>query len=159
MNQRVRRTLVSRWSALILIGAVVAATSHGARAARRDDSAKGGASEFLRHEMAELGKARVEAAQKTFDLLFKAYRTGIGSRPEAERVYHWSRRWLDAELEMCCEKPDKLTAYEKHLARMKELQEDIKAAQSVGRALPAQSAAVDYYRAEAGFWLTRAKME
>jgi hypothetical protein len=158
MIQRVIRTLVSRWSALIVVGTILGAASHGARAARSDDPAKG-RSEFLRHELAELGKARIEAAQKTFDLLFKAYRIGIGSRPEAERVYHWSRRWLEAELEACCEKPDKLAAYEKHLSRMKELQEDIKAAQSVGRALPAQSAAVDYYRAEAGFWLTRAKME
>jgi hypothetical protein len=159
MIQRVLRTLMSRWSALIVVGAILATVSYGAHAARSDDPAKGGSSEFLRHEMAELGKARIEAAQKTFDLLFKAYRTGIGSRPEAERVYHWSRRWLEAELEACCEKPDKLAAYEKHLARMKELQEDIKAAQSVGRALPAQSAAVDYYRAEAGFWLTRAKVD
>jgi hypothetical protein len=155
----IRRLLPSSWGWLLVASALFALGPDRVAAERRDDPPKQGANEFLRHELAELGKVRIEAAQKTFELLFKPYRSGVGSRPEAERVYHWSRRWVEAELDIAYEKAERIAAYEKHQARMKELQEDIKAAQSAGRALPAQSAAVDYYRAEAGFWLTRAKSE
>jgi hypothetical protein len=150
------------YSRMVLFGLAVALLttgSHRAQAERQDAPPKTGTVEFLRYELTEHGKARMEAAQKTFELLFKPFRTGMGVRPEPERVYHWSRRWLDAELENRGEKAERIAAYEKHLSRMKELQQDVKAAQSAGRVLPTQESAVDYYRAEAGFWLIRAKID
>jgi hypothetical protein len=142
---------------LVLGGAIAAAGSHAAWAARQDTPPKSGAAQFLHEELSELGKVRLEAAQKTFDLLFKPFRTGMGSRPETERVYDWSKRWLDAELENCSNDSLRAAAYERHLERMKELQGDVKSAQSRSRDSSAQITAVDYYRAEAAFWVVRAK--
>src|SRR5438876_12011762 len=66
-----------------------------------------------------LAKAKVEAARKTFEVVWKNNKEALV--PFAELAYRWSRRWLEAELELSDQKADQAAAYRAHWNRMQQL--------------------------------------
>ena len=67
----------------------------------------------------KLAQAKVAAARKTYELIWRNNREGLV--PVAELAYRWSKRWLEAELEIRDQKADRLAAYQAHRDRMLEL--------------------------------------
>src|SRR5207244_6049587 len=67
----------------------------------------------------KLAKLKVDAARRTFEVVWRNNKEGLA--PFAELAYRWSRRWLEAELELNDKKSDRLTAYQAHRGRMREL--------------------------------------
>src|SRR4051794_35503439 len=64
-------------------------------------------------------KAKVDAARKTYEVVWRNNREGF--IPFAELVYRWSRRWLEAELDLRDKKDARVAAYQAHSERMQEL--------------------------------------
>src|SRR4051812_12081531 len=67
----------------------------------------------------KLARAKVDAARKTYEVVWQNNREGLV--PFAEVAYRWSKRWLKAELELSDKKADRAAAYQAHLERMREL--------------------------------------
>jgi hypothetical protein len=100
-------------------------------------------------------RARVEAARKTYQVIWTNNREALA--PFVELSYRWSRRWLEAELDMSNRKPDQVAAYQAHLARMREL-ERITKDRFRNRVNPIEeTTAAEFYALEAEIWLTRAR--
>ena len=66
-----------------------------------------------------LAKARHEAAVKQYDETWAYYQQ---ARIESYQVYVWSRMILDCRRDMAQKAPERITALEEHLARMKKLE-------------------------------------
>src|SRR5262245_14438182 len=95
------------WS-LILAGIVVAVMVTAlVRAAPQAAPAKGSD---------KLVRVKIEAARKTYEVVLKNHKEALV--PFAELAYRWSRRWLEAELELSDRKPDRAAAYTAHRDRM-----------------------------------------
>ena len=103
---------------------------------------------------ADLAKAKVQVAGKTYEAAVQALRAG---KADAERVYLWSRRWMEAQGELSEKKADQVAARETHLQRMKELRQVARALYESGRATHADALATEFYVVEATLWLARAK--
>src|SRR5947208_3396026 len=67
----------------------------------------------------KLLKAKIDAARKTYEVVLKNHKEAL--IPFAELAYRWSRRWLEAELELLDRKPERTVAYTAHRDRMREL--------------------------------------
>jgi RNA polymerase sigma factor (sigma-70 family) len=83
----------------------------------RNDSKKPG--QEIAGTPAALRKARFAAARKAFDKVWAQYRLGLR---DEEQVYCWSVRVLEAERAVAAKKAERVTALERHLSRMKELE-------------------------------------
>jgi hypothetical protein len=66
-------------------------------------------------DLAKLGQARLDAAEKAYKLWFK---DTTSERPFSITVYHLSVRWLDAERDLAKKKEERTAAYTRHLQRM-----------------------------------------
>ena len=75
----------------------------------------------------------------------------------AEELYTWSRRWLDAEVDLAANKEEKMAAHQRHLDRMKGLEKIAKAMVVTGQGRASDASAAVYYRTQAELWLTRAQ--
>jgi hypothetical protein len=107
---------------------------------------------------AALLKARLEAAEN----VYKGARLLLQIDPksiDAERMYCWSHRWLDAQRALGSKKVDSVAACEAHLARMKDLQELTKKMVQGGVVRPLDVNTTKFYVAEAEVWLAEAKAE
>ncbi len=116
-------------------------TAGGIRAADKDE--------------AGLKKALVETAQKTYEqnlALMKGLQ-GVS----AEELYSWSRRWLDAEVDLAGNKEERVAAHQRHLDRMKDLEKVLKNLAITGQGRQSDATAGTYYRTQAELWLTRAQ--
>jgi hypothetical protein len=107
---------------------------------------------------AENARARLQAARKVYK--------GLGERKlvdardsDFEKVYLWSRRWMDAEKELAVKKADKISAVQGHLDRMKKLEGVVKALLEGGLATSYDPPVAEFYRLEAEQWLAREKAE
>ncbi|MBW3599374.1 MAG: hypothetical protein KY475_19155 [Planctomycetes bacterium] len=98
----------------------------------------------------------VAQAGQVVQLTLAAYRDGRG---DAERVYAWSRRLLDAELALGEEQSDEAHAVEAHHARMKTLVELAKTMFQTGQVGQEDVLAANYYLGEAELLLPGAKEE
>jgi hypothetical protein len=104
---------------------------------------------------AELGKAKVTAAQRTYELLLRNFRE---SRPPiAELPYRWSCRWLDAQRELSNKKEDEVAAYQAHRERMRDLHRVIKDRFRERYVSVDEETAGEFYLLEAEIWLARAR--
>ncbi len=74
-----------------------------------------------------------------------------GGLSQPELVYQWSRRWLDARRANA--PAGEADALREHLGRMRGLDQKTDALISSGMLLPSLGTAVDYYVAEAEFWV------
>jgi hypothetical protein len=105
----------------------------------------------------DLAKARVQAAEE-------AYRSYLAEGQEQfhmrmELRYLWSKRILDAQLDLETQKNARIAAFRGHFERMAELEKTARKRAEVRRATKAQVAATDYYRKEAEYWLAKAQKE
>ena len=102
---------------------------------------------------AELAKAKLEAAREAYKASVQALQTG---KADAEKVYVWSRRWLEAQADQSGTRTDR-AAFEAHLQRMKELRKLATTRYHTGLVPVAEVIGTDFYVAEAGLCLERAK--
>jgi hypothetical protein len=110
----------------------------------------GGAAQLSDSRQA-LGKSRLEAAQKLYDLRVEQFRTG---EVVSDDVYTWSRHILDAQTDLARTANERAAAAAGHLSRMKTLQDFFaqeRRENPKGCYDRLQLLAVDYYVKEAEF--------
>jgi len=103
----------------------------------------------------KLAQAKVEAARKTYEVVWKNNREGF--IPFVELVYRWSRRWLEAELELSDKKADQMAAYQAHSDRMRELTRITRERFRFRANTIEEATAVEFYTTEADAWMELAK--
>jgi hypothetical protein len=116
--------------------------------AKKEAVAAGG-----KDEEGALKKALVEEARKVYQMDLDRLRNLQGA--SAEDLYRWSRRWLEAQLDLAAKGPERLTALREHLARMQDVEQITAVMWKVGQGREADAAAGRYYRAQAALWLAR----
>jgi hypothetical protein len=102
-------------------------------------------------------KARLEAARKVYEVYLDRYKRGEPQPLNAELLYRWSRRWLEAQQELATKKGDKVAAVEAHLTRMRWLEELLRRMHKSGVAATFDVAGAEFYRLEAERWVAQAK--
>jgi hypothetical protein len=100
-------------------------------------------------------RAKVDAARKTYRVMWENNREALV--PFAELAYRWSRRWLEAGLELSDKKADQAAAYQAHLDRMHQLARITRGRYKNRVNTVDEVTATDYYNAEAEIWLEEAK--
>jgi hypothetical protein len=76
---------------------------------------------------------------------------------DSEFLHRWSKRWLDAEIEIGKEKNKQIAAYSAHMDRMKALEKLQKGRYRSGDISRGEFAETEYFRIEAEQWLAEAK--
>jgi len=104
---------------------------------------------------AALRKGLLEAARKRYEYNFAEVSKGRLVSPED--IHLWSRRWLEARLDLTETKGDKVDAYRDHFERMKTMEDRIKARLAVGVDRDGNDA--QYFRIQAELWLEQAKVK
>jgi hypothetical protein len=64
-------------------------------------------------------KARLEAARKVYEAILARYQVDINAKPDPEKLYQWSRRWMLAQRDLASKNEEQIAAAEGHLSRMK----------------------------------------
>lgn len=90
-------------------------------------------------------QARLDATQRFYEALRLQFLIGAA---DVERVYAWSRRLLDVEREV----DEGAAPFERHLARMQRLQQDLDARPRTAPATEGDREAAGYFVAEATLW-------
>ena len=109
-----------------------------------------------------IAKAHRKQAQAMLDAAKAAYKTTQTDYDTGTAVFSdvcaWSRRWLDAELNLAKDRPAEIAALQDHWKRMKRYYFRIKALNKTGaRGGETQKLhAIEFYVAEAEFWLAAA---
>ncbi len=107
-----------------------------------------------------LKKSLLDAARKAYEVAVLLDKNGPVDpcyRFSAERFAQWSRRWLDAQLDLASTNDTRIAAYREHLDRMRELAQKVKAAFKGGDLNGFEVAASEYHRIQAELWLEQAK--
>jgi hypothetical protein len=94
-------------------------------------------------------KARLEAARKVYEGTFERRKIDSNVVIDPERLYHWSRRWFEAEKELSANKQDHVAAAQRHLERMKTLEGEMKGLHQAGQVNPIEVPAGTFFRLEA----------
>jgi hypothetical protein len=101
---------------------------------------------------AKFARAKLESARRTFEQLWKE-----GGWRQAETPYLWSRRWLEAQLQLTEGPKDRVAPFQRHLDRMKDLEQMTRGLFKERLVRVTEVYATEYYVAEAAEWLARAK--
>jgi hypothetical protein len=104
-------------------------------------------------------KARVEAARKVYQGMLERQKQVPGAF-DAEKLYRWSRRWMEAQQDVSATKKNQVAAIEAHLDRMKRVEKTVKDLIKAGATsdlAPFEAKAAEFYRLEAEKWLRKAK--
>jgi hypothetical protein len=97
----------------------------------------------------------MEAARDAYQFAWDEFKPFDLSKGEGEKVYRWSRRWMEAERDLASTKAARVAAFQGHFQRMKKLEEEVRG--YTGSTIPFQQlAATKFYRAEAEAWLAGA---
>jgi len=104
--------------------------------------------------LADLAQARFDAANKLFDTAWSYYRQ---KAVDTNFVCSTSVRLLRAELDLSDKRDNRIAAYEHHLDRVKKVQALVEKVQALGRVNTLEASQVSYYRAEAEYWLAKAR--
>jgi hypothetical protein len=104
--------------------------------------------------LAALAKERLEAAHKTYEVMWANYREG--RRVSDDTLYRWSLRWLEAERQVGQQPAEQVAAFQGHRNRMADLERLIRGVRRVGQATVDELSAAVFYRTEADFWLLQA---
>jgi outer membrane protein TolC len=105
-------------------------------------------------DRAKLAAAKVEAARTAYKATMTAFREG---RSDSEKVYLWSRRWLEAQRDASPKLAERAAAIEAHRQRMKDLRKMAEQNYKRGQAPIADVLGADFYIAEADLWLSDAQ--
>jgi RNA polymerase sigma factor (sigma-70 family) len=103
----------------------------------------------------KLKEALLTAARKTYEETMARYRNA--NLEGSESLYLWSRRWLEAQLDLAAAKDDRIAAYREHLDRMRSVEKIAKAFANAGQGRVSDASAAEYYRTQAEIWLEQAK--
>ena len=106
------------------------------------------------HDLADLAKARFDAASKLYDTAWISYRE---NRVSTGFVNFTSVRLLRAELELSDKKDTQIAPFEHHLSRVKKTQDLVAKVAALGRTNDLEANETSYYRAEAEYWLAHAR--
>src|SRR5581483_10695487 len=106
-------------------------------------------------QIQKLAEKRVAAAAKAYEETVLLYREARSR--DLDRIYLWSKRWLDAQRDANSGKAEQQAAFDAHWKRMKQLQELIDNRMRSGVGAAVEVAQVEFYRLEAELWLTRAR--
>jgi hypothetical protein len=108
---------------------------------------------------AKLKQTMVETARKTYEGAMSRLKFGLpNNAPGFEDFYRWSRRWLEAQVDLASTKDARVAAYQEHVDRMRKLEQLAKGLKKSGTGLPADVSATGYYRSQAELWLEQAKV-
>ncbi|MBI1830393.1 MAG: hypothetical protein HYR84_02970 [Planctomycetes bacterium] len=102
-------------------------------------------------DLAKLGKARLDAAEKAYRAYIKAI---ANERPFLITTYHLSLHWLNAELDLAQKKEQRIAAFGAHLVRMRGWEKEWE-----GSAAPEADLflIIRPYQKEAEYWLAKEK--
>jgi hypothetical protein len=104
----------------------------------------------------ENARARAAAAQKVYEVTLRRLKTGApGPGDPLDRLYWFSRRWMEAQRELAGKPEDRIAAVRDHLQRIQALEKIVQAMFKAGRVLADDAAAVEFYRLEAEGWLRK----
>ncbi len=101
------------------------------------------------------GNAMANAAQRAYEAALLQSQTGQANQ---EQVYRWSCRWLRAQLHSAKTTPERKKAFQNHLQRMKQLEEQGKKSVQAGLAPTSVHFALEFYCLEAAAWLQNMSM-
>lgn len=128
------------------VATVMVFTSWAPRATAQEDRQK------------ELARSLVASARKVYELTLTRYKYGTG-KLDFDEQNRWSRRWLEAELDLADTKEKRIAAYEEHLKRMRTWEDAAKKMLKGSQISPIEMAMCEYFRAQAELWLERAKKD
>jgi hypothetical protein len=94
-------------------------------------------------------KARAEAAGKVYRGMLERMKIDPNGPPDPDKLYQWSRRWMEAEQELSAKKDDRVAAAEAHLERMKKLETTFKQLLEKKMVSQVEPAAQTFFRLEA----------
>jgi hypothetical protein len=100
-------------------------------------------------------RAKIDAARRTYEVFWKDYKEGL--IPVVEVVYRWSRRLLEAELELSDKKADQVAAHQAHTRRIRELARAARDRYRIRTNTIEEVTSTDFYSAEAEVWLEQAR--
>lgn len=104
---------------------------------------------------AKLAEARLKAANEAYRLYQERHKKE--GDVEAETLYLWSNRILNAERDAASKEEQRITALQAHLDRMMQLESETKRRLEGGKVRAHEMAAAEFYRLEAELWLARGK--
>jgi hypothetical protein len=105
----------------------------------------------------KLLQAKVDAARKTYEVVWQNNKEAFV--PFVELAYRWSRRWLEAAVDLSGKKEDQKAAYQAHLDRMRELSRVTHDRYRLRVTTIDEATATEFYTAEAQVWLEQAKLK
>lgn len=106
--------------------------------------------------LAELRKAKREAVAEEWEARWQEFIAGRGT---IEIALDCARRLLNSERELAATKPDQIAVLERHVKKMKEMDEIAVARVEAGRIHTMEGKQIEYHRLEAEIWLEEAKSE
>jgi hypothetical protein len=106
---------------------------------------------------AKLAKLRLEAARQAYEAAWSAFQPFELSK-DPEKVYLWSRRWMESALATATTKAERDEALRGHVERMSKLEGQVTMYVALRNTVPFQQwAAAQFYHAEAKIWKTEGK--
>jgi hypothetical protein len=102
-----------------------------------------------------LARTKLEAARRTYEVVWTNNREALV--PFVEVAYRWSRRWLEAELDLSGMKEDREKAYLAHRERMQKLARITRDRYQARANTVEEVTATEFYLAEAALWFEQIK--
>jgi hypothetical protein len=109
------------------------------------------------NDKAANAKARVAAAQKVYQGILDRAKIDPHAGLDPERLYQWSRRWMEAEFDLSDKQEDRIAVAEAHLERMKKTEAHLKELFEKKLVSPVEAAAQTFFRLEAEQRLVQVK--
>ncbi len=106
-------------------------------------------------ETRPLKQKLMELAKKTFDMDLKRFRNA--QLADTGRLCTWSRRWMEAQLDLAKAKNERLAAYSAHVTRMREVARIARQFATTGQGRESDATAAEYSLVQAQLWLAEAK--
>lgn len=97
----------------------------------------------------QLAKVRLYRARNCYDAVWDDFQPFQIGKSDPEKVYRWSRRWMEAELSTVQSKTDRIAATQSHLERMKSLELKVRGDGARSTIPVYELPATQYYCAEA----------
>jgi hypothetical protein len=102
-------------------------------------------------------RARLEAARTVYQGVLARAKVHPNAPLDPDKVYQWSRRWMEAERDLSAKKEDRSAAAEGHLTRMKAMEALVNRLFEQKLVSPVDVAAQAFFRLEAEKGLAQAK--
>jgi hypothetical protein len=106
--------------------------------------------------LANLALQRRDAARRTYEVMWTNYRE---RRAQADTLYRWSVRWLEAEKQLAKNPAGQAAAFKEHWERMRDLDRLIRDLVRSRQVTSDEVSASEYYRVEAEVWYLQGQQE